>query len=89
VFITPACNLPEGFATGAALSIEPSDAGVADGLRTLFAMSPDDLRAMGARGRALAERQFDWHTVAAQMASVYEWVLGAGPKPDCVVGYAA
>jgi poly(glycerol-phosphate) alpha-glucosyltransferase len=88
VFITPACNLPESFAAGAALRIEPSDAGVADGLRTLFAMSPDDLRAMGAKGRALAERQFDWRIVAAQMASVYEWVLGGGPKPGCVVGSA-
>jgi poly(glycerol-phosphate) alpha-glucosyltransferase len=85
VLMTPACNLPEGCSTGAALRIEPSVKSIAEGLQTLFGMSPDDLRSMGSKGRAMAERQFNWRTVAAQMASVYEWVLGAGPKPDCVV----
>jgi poly(glycerol-phosphate) alpha-glucosyltransferase len=84
VLMTPACNLPEGFAAAAGLRIEPTQEGIADGLRRLFGMSPDDLRAMGRQGRALAESKFDWRTVAAQMASVYEWVVGGGAKPDCV-----
>jgi poly(glycerol-phosphate) alpha-glucosyltransferase len=86
VLMTPACNLPEGYSAGAALRIEPSSPSIADGLRTLYSMSPADLRTIGGKGRALAERQFDWRSVAAQMAAVYEWVLGTGPKPDCVTG---
>jgi poly(glycerol-phosphate) alpha-glucosyltransferase len=84
VLMTPACNLPEGFAAGAALRIGPTSNGIAEALHALFGMSPDDLRAMGREGRALAEGKFDWRIVAGQMASVYEWVLSAGAKPNCV-----
>jgi hypothetical protein len=82
--MTPACNLPEGFAAAAALRIEPTTAGIAGGLLTLFEMSPNDRRAMGRRGRALAEAKFEWRSVAARMALVYEWVLGGGPRPEGV-----
>ena len=84
VLMTPACNLPEGFAAGAALRIEPDSAGIAQGLRTLFEMSSDDRRIMGSKGRTLAESKFDWRMVAAQMAEVYRWVLGGGAKPASV-----
>ena len=85
VLMTSACNLPEGFAAGAALRIEPDAVIIAQGLRALFEMSCDDRRVMGQNGRALAERKFDWQMVAAQMAEVYAWVVGAGSKPACVV----
>jgi poly(glycerol-phosphate) alpha-glucosyltransferase len=84
VLMTMACNLPEGFAAGAALRIEPDAAAIGQGLRALFDMSRDDRRVMGGNGRALAERKFDWHKVAAQMAEVYAWVVGGGAKPGCV-----
>lgn len=41
-------------------------------------------RVMGERGRALVEERFTWPRVAEQMKRVYEWVLGAGPMPECV-----
>jgi len=85
VLMTPACNLPEGFAAGAAMRIEPDAERIASGLRALFAMSPEDLGVMGCNGRALAESTFDWRKVAAQMAEVYAWVAGGGPRPGCVV----
>jgi glycosyltransferase involved in cell wall biosynthesis len=85
VLMTPACNLPEGFTTGAALRIEPEYASIGQGLCALFAMSCDERRNMGGKGRSLAESKFDWRMVAAQMAEVYQWVLGGGPKPACVV----
>jgi poly(glycerol-phosphate) alpha-glucosyltransferase len=84
VLMTPACNLPEGYIAGAALRVEPTPESIARGLRELFSLSSDDLRAMGRKGQALAESKFDWRKVAEQMASVYAWVLGDGPKPDCV-----
>jgi len=85
VLMTSACNLPEGFAAGAALRIEPDAVIIAQGLRALFEMSCDDRRVMGQNGRALAERKFDWQMVAAQMAEVYAWVVGGGARPACVV----
>jgi poly(glycerol-phosphate) alpha-glucosyltransferase len=84
VLMTPACNLPEGFAAAAALRIEPDSASIAEVLLTLFEMSPHDRRAMGSRGRALAEANFEWRSVAARMALVYEWLVGGGPRPEGV-----
>ncbi len=42
-------------------------------------------RAMGERGRGLVERTYSWARVAAEMASVYAWLLGRGERPACVV----
>lgn len=56
-----------------------------DTLAYAMATPAEELRAMGARGRALVETQFAWPEIARQMAEVYEWVLGGGTRPDCVV----
>jgi poly(glycerol-phosphate) alpha-glucosyltransferase len=82
--MTPQCNLPEGFAAGAAIKADPTVESLTCGLRTLFRMSDPERQHMGARGRRLVEEQFSWPQVARQMVSVYNWVLGSGPKPDCV-----
>ena len=58
---------------------------IEEGLRMLLEMSDADRRTMGHHGRALVESQFTWPQVAAQMKEVYEWVLGNGPKPGCVM----
>jgi glycosyltransferase involved in cell wall biosynthesis len=39
---------------------------------------------MGANGRALVSRRFAWPVIAAEMAGVYRWVAGKGPKPASV-----
>jgi poly(glycerol-phosphate) alpha-glucosyltransferase len=39
---------------------------------------------MGERGRRLVEERFSWAKIARQMKAVYEWVLGGGPRPECV-----
>jgi poly(glycerol-phosphate) alpha-glucosyltransferase len=85
VLMTEACNLPEGFAAGAALPIVADPAGIAAGLRRLFALSDAERRAMGARGQALVRERFTWQQVAEQMAAVYRWVLRGGPAPSCVL----
>jgi glycosyltransferase involved in cell wall biosynthesis len=86
VIMTPACNLPEGFAARAAMRVEPTLTGLIEGLRIAFELSSEEMRAMGERGRVLAENIFTWPKVSEQMASVYKWVLGQGAKPDCVDG---
>jgi len=84
VVMTPQCNLPEGFAAGAAVQVDPEPASIAAGLRELFRMSDAERRAMGERGRRLVEERFSWPKIAQQMKAVYEWVLGGGPRPEWV-----
>jgi len=84
VLMTPECNLPEGFAAGAALEIGTTPETIAAGLRQLMEMSESEREAMGSRGRALVEAKFSWPRIGEQMRAVYEWVLGGGKPPECV-----
>jgi glycosyltransferase involved in cell wall biosynthesis len=52
-------------------------------LREAIALSDDERRAMGSRGRNYVQR-YDWNDIASQMTEVYRWVIGQGPKPDCI-----
>jgi len=84
--MTPACNLPEGFDAGAAMSI--ADTGpleIRDALQWLLWLPAADLKAMGERGRELARRSFSWDSAANEMKQVYEWVLGRGEQPASVM----
>jgi poly(glycerol-phosphate) alpha-glucosyltransferase len=84
VLMTPECNLPEGFAAGAALQIGTTPEEIAAGLKQLNEMSDDDRRTMGARGRSLVATKFSWPRIGEQMRLVYDWVLGGGPTPRTV-----
>ena len=84
VLMTPECNLPEGFAAGAALRIGTNANEIADGLKQLFEMNDSDRKAMGERGRALVAEKFSWPQIGEQMRAVYEWVLGGGAPPEAV-----
>src|SRR5438034_11113670 len=85
VLMTLECNLPEGFAAGAALRIGTGPEEIAAGLKQVIEMSDDDRRAMGNRGRNLVTRTFSWPRIGEQMRSIYEWVLGGGPLPEVIV----
>jgi len=85
VLMTPECNLPAGFAAGAALQIGTAPEEIAAGLKQVIEMSDDDRRAMGSRGRNLAETKFSWPRIGEQMRSVYEWALGGGPTPEVII----
>jgi poly(glycerol-phosphate) alpha-glucosyltransferase len=85
VLMTPECNLPEGFAAHAAHRIDPSIESIAKGLHQLFAMSDDERQSMGNRGLVLVKDRFTWPKIAGDLAMVYQWLLGGGPKPACVV----
>ena len=84
VVMTDPCNLPEGFAAGAALRVETESASVARGLAELFAMSESERTTMGGAGRALVEAKFLWPAIATQVAEVHEWLLGGGTRPGFV-----
>jgi poly(glycerol-phosphate) alpha-glucosyltransferase len=85
VLITPECNLPEGFAAGAAIRIEATADSTAQGLEQLCRMSAADLVALGTAGRDLVAARFTWPKVSQDLHVLYEWVLGGGSKPGFVV----
>ncbi len=85
VLMTPECNLPEGFASGAAIRIGTDPESIAAGLGVLFNMNGDELSAMGDRGRELIRQRFTWKGVARQMKDVYGWLLGGGTPPACIM----
>jgi poly(glycerol-phosphate) alpha-glucosyltransferase len=84
VLMTPQCNLPEGFEAGAALRIEPEEESILGGLTNFLAMEDTERERMGANGRALVQERFAWPVITAEMAAVYRWLAGRGPKPGSV-----
>lgn len=62
------------------IGVEP----LAAALREATNLPQETLRDMGQRGRAYVEQNFGWPGIAQQMLSVYQWMLGQGPKPDCL-----
>ena len=85
VLMTSHCNFPESFDSGAAVQIGTDVDSIARGLADLFAMSDRQRTRIGLRGRKLAEERYSWGTIATEMRSVYEWVLGGGPRPSSVL----
>jgi glycosyltransferase involved in cell wall biosynthesis len=85
VVLTPECNLPEGFEKRAAIRMNTTVEGAAEGLGKLFALDESALREMGRRGRDLVIENFSWSQIASQMFAVYNWLLGRSATPDCVL----
>jgi glycosyltransferase involved in cell wall biosynthesis len=84
VVMTPDCNLPEGFAAGAAISTGKNADAIEDALHKLFEMDAAERTAMGERGHALVSEKFLWPRMAHEMKDVCEWVVGGGPVPASV-----
>lgn len=83
--MTPGCNIPEAFQADAAIRVETEVPSIVQGLRELFRMSDAERRELGSRGRAFVRKRFAWSMVASEMKSVYEWLLGGGAPPGCVI----
>lgn len=84
VLMTRMCNLPAGFAVGAAMEISCEPKSMAEQLRRFLELRDADRRAMGWRGRQLAAERFSWARVAAEMRAVYEWILRRRDQPHVV-----
>ena len=84
VIMTDECHLEIGFASGAAIRVEPTVPSLAANLADIaLRRSPLELRAMGMRGRRLVESEFAWGRIGNDMADVYDWAVG-GPPPSCM-----
>ncbi len=85
VVITPNCNLPEGAKAGAAILTDADVESIATALRQLLSMSHAELECTGMKGRKLVEDRFLWPRIARQVTQVYDWILGVGPQPTCIM----
>jgi glycosyltransferase involved in cell wall biosynthesis len=85
VLMTEACNLPDGAVEKAAIVMAPEVNSIAAALRQLFSLSDSEREAMGRNGRHLVEECYQWPRIANSMTEVYDWILGNGPRPACVL----
>lgn len=84
VVMTPECNLPEGFDSGAAIRSEGDVDSLAAALKCVMELPDQGLQEMGMRGRRLVEGRFAWPRISRQMVDVYSWLLNGGTRPDTV-----
>ncbi|MEO6217670.1 MAG: glycosyltransferase [Sphingomonas sp.] len=84
VLMTEACNIPEGFAAGAAFRFDTEAKSIAAAVLELLD-SPRDLREAGKIGRELVEARFTWDRVADQHVALFAWLTGGGDQPEFMV----
>jgi glycosyltransferase involved in cell wall biosynthesis len=53
-------------------------------LNEALSLPESERQEMGKNGRKLVEQKYSIDNVARQMITLYEWILGKGPKPDFV-----
>lgn len=58
---------------------------LATALKEMMSVSADERRVMGERGRSWIERDFSWPGIGFKMKKAYEWLLGAGDRPEWVI----
>ena len=54
------------------------------GLVDAMSRTPDELTAMGVRGRSWMIKSFSWRSIALEMSSVYRWLSDQSSVPHCV-----
>jgi len=83
VFMTSACNLPEGFALGAAIEIPVASAPMAERLAECLG-DEGKLMALGAAGQKLVADRYTWAHVVADLRRLYAWTINGGAQPSFV-----
>lgn len=71
-------------AEGAGWCVEPTVEAVRDALGAAMALADGARQEMGRRAAALAAK-FSPEQVGADLIQVYEWLLGRGPRPGCII----
>jgi glycosyltransferase involved in cell wall biosynthesis len=65
--------------------VELSEHQLGETLHSAMDLPEERRAAMGCRGRLWMQQSYRWDRIAKKMKSVYEWLLGGGPPPSCVV----
>ena len=79
--MTSECNLPAGFAAGAAIKCDESAAGIADSLERALAQGEDEWLAMSRNALTLAAGPFSSETIAARWGEAYACAIAEGSMP--------
>ncbi len=69
--ITRYCHLPLVESEGAGVVADPTPEAIEKGLRSLLALSDEELAAMGTNARALFDKRYTWDRVAEQLLGAY------------------
>lgn len=72
--LTPHCNLLDPVKCQAGFRIETSVDSIISAITQLISADYSDLKAMGQRGRRLAEEYYSWNAVSRQLLEVYNWL---------------
>lgn len=75
VIMTEACNIPEAFAAGAALQIEPKAERISEGIGRFIQLKASEVTAMQVKARDLAESHFTWDQQVKRMQEVYQSLM--------------
>jgi poly(glycerol-phosphate) alpha-glucosyltransferase len=78
VLMTDACNLKEAFSVDAARRLDIDPVRMVLDLAAFLALSPDEAKGIGARGRGWVQRAFNWASTARRMADLYRQVVRNG-----------
>lgn len=65
--------------------VDPSPPALAAAISAATRTDPATLAAMGRRGRALVAGRYQRSAIRDDVQAAYEWLLGRGPKPECVL----
>ena len=82
MLLSKACNLPDAFASDAAIRAEPESAYLISSLQFLFSLSKVERSLMGQAGYQLIVEKYNWTTVARKFQLLYEWAVGRCDRPD-------
>ena len=82
--LSDACNLPEAFSLGAAISAEPNPDALTKSLSKIFALSQADRETMGSAGYDLVASRYSWCDIAEKTLGLYNWILEGGDIPGFV-----
>lgn len=85
VLLTPGCNFSELRGKSFARVVEAFDEPVSDGLAALMGMDEEEARSAGEAGRKYVGARYSWAAIGAQMADVYDWVLGGARPASCPI----
>ena len=83
--ITRACNLPEGFTTGAAVEISTEPQALARGILGFMERGQEERCAMSQAGRSLIDTRFHALQVALRLEKLYGWAVGGGDGPEGLI----
>jgi glycosyltransferase involved in cell wall biosynthesis len=92
VLMTDACNLPQGFAAGAARRLDLDPSCMARDLNAFLGLPETERKAMGQAARRLARTSFNWSKIAKDFTDVYRFAVSreeAAHPPNLFVEHAA